>query len=134
YATPFAMPGGGREAHLYEMRRRLAFSVFNQRVAKELGGNAEYQHLINFEIMNVNAPLDEDEWAQGLSVMDDLIRYTVQKGFTPAEIESVKRRRLARIDFQLGSFEHMDPEPLAEDLTDSILHHKVYTSYETRLR
>lgn len=134
YAEPAPDRPDSHEGRLEMWRREFAFEVFGQRAAREVGGLAMFRRQTGHYLsMAVGAIVNED-WAHDLGVLDDLVRYSIQKGFSAGEIDTIKRRHRTRADFMLEQKDVMDPAGLAESVVDAISNHEVYVGLEQEQR
>jgi len=129
YAAALAPKPDSRETRLDALRREFALDVFSTRVAKELGGGAGYIRTIGYEASMASAEIDSEEWARGLGVIDDLVRFTSQNGFEQREVDMVKRRYTTQTQFMLEQKDSLDPAVLAEAITESVTNHLVYLGF-----
>lgn len=134
YTSPAPDRPDSRQARIDLLRREFAFDVFSHRVAKAVGGSASLNLMFGYYLATVEAMIDPENWAHDLNVLDDLVRFTVQRGFEQREIDMIKRRYVAQTEFLLEHRTSMDPAELADRLVESISRHQVFVGLETELK
>lgn len=124
------------EARLERLRREIAMDIVSERLQAEAGpgSGANYAVLFSTKFAELEARISPENWAHDLGVLDDLVRFTAQKGFEQREFDVVKRRYATRVDYMLDQKDTLDPTVLMNGLKDSIIEHEVFTGFEADFR
>lgn len=124
------------EVRLEVLRRQLAMRIVSERLQQAIGprGEGAYETIFGVKNALLAANISSDDWARELGVMDDLIRFTAQRGFEQRELDYVRRPEIVRLGYLLEQKDTLDPTNLVKSLASSIHEHKVYTGFEASLR
>ncbi len=130
--TPLGDKPDSAELRAETLRREVAMDIVADRVHSLTGGqggSAAYVTQFGQGLALVTAEISPDEWGRELGVLDDLVRFTAQKGFEQREVDAVKRRYASQTSYMLDQAASIDPKVLADDLANSITDETVYTGY-----
>lgn len=134
--SPPLARAGLREAEIEDTRRSFAMDLFSERLrtATDGSGSAGYENMLGNEFAYATASMPGAAWQIGVGVIDDLVRFTHQRGFEQREIDTIKRRYLTLADHMLDQRDTLDPAFLCQSLTDSITENSVYAGFEQHYR
>lgn len=135
--TPLPVRPDAREARLESDRRQLVMDLFSTRLRTQVseggGGEAGYEEILGMGTVTATLGTAAPAWAKGLGALDQMVRLTSERGFDPVDLEVQRKRLLRMTSVQLDQLGTMDPGPLCETLSDSILSHRVYVGPEREL-
>jgi zinc protease len=128
---------GTRDGLRDQLYRNLAMTLLSARMGKYLqrvsGGWAQYIELMDIETAVAAVTVGGYDWEHGLVSLDELIRFTAEKGFRQRKFEQLKKRVLADIGTSREQLPTLDPSLLANELSGSIAENWVYLGYDRNL-
>ncbi|MEY4938875.1 MAG: hypothetical protein RIQ93_610 [Verrucomicrobiota bacterium] len=133
---PLAIRPDSREARIEQQRREFVMNLFSERLRSQVrdgfGPEAGYQELMGNGVAMASLGAAAAEWSRGMLALDQMVRLTLEKGFDPGDIESLRRRQLRMSAHMLDQAPTLDPGALCEAIVDSITSHVVYDGFERK--
>jgi len=134
--VPLPVRPDSREARVERQRREFVMELFAERLRTQAmdgaGGQADYEELLGNAVgmasLDVPAPL----WARGVVALDQMVRLTLERGFDPSDLDTLRRRQIRTTQHHLEQLPASDPGTWCEALTDSITTHTVFEGFERR--
>lgn len=125
-----------REAHFERQRREFVMAVFAERLRTDIssgsGGEAGYEELMGHGLAVATLSVPAAGWSEGFRALDEMVRLTVERGLDRGDLETLKRRQIRLASHMLAQLPTMDPGPMCEALTESILSHRVFEGFERK--
>ena len=110
--------------------RNLAMSLFGERIGTTLNipaqGQGSYDLMFGANITRVGLQTRGQLWKEGLSALDQLIRFTIRNGFDAREFEWFQRRQLFEIRKLLDQLDNAPPSYIAEQMQQSLFNDEVF--------
>ena len=128
--------GDPRQAEIDRQRREFVMELFADRLESDLqeGGNPNtgYEEILGYGAAQASALMPAKAWAKGLTELDGMVRFSLERGLDPADLETLRRQRLKLATTMAEQLPTLDPGVLLEALTDSITNHTVYFGLERK--
>ncbi|HUR56720.1 MAG TPA: insulinase family protein, partial [Opitutaceae bacterium] len=125
-----------REAHTERQRREFVMDVFAERLRTDIstgsGAEAGYEELMGHGLAVATLSVPGNGWSEGFRALDEMVRLTLERGLDRSDIETLKRRQIRLANHMLAQLPTMDPGPLCEALTESVLSHRVFEGFERK--
>jgi zinc protease len=125
-----------RDTLIERQRREFVMNVFGQRlrtgVPRSMGGEAGYEELLGHGVAMATLGVAAEEWAHGVTSLDEMVRLTLDRGLDAGDIETLRRRQLRLATHMLDQLPTLDPGVFCDALSEAITTHTVFPGFERR--
>jgi len=133
-------PLGGRpvsqESLIERQKRRLVMDVFAERLKTQIplaaGSQATYDEVRGHGIAVAGITYPAMQWMEGVQAVDQMVRFTLQRGLDASDLETARRRELQSVMHMIEQLPSLDPGILCDVLTEAITSHSVYEGFDRR--
>lgn len=120
-----------------QFERNLALYLFTERAGRLLQvpvrASGTVDRFAGHQLTQLQVETASETWKEALTGMDQLIRFTLQKGFTDREFYWFRKRKLLELAKLRDQLPTLPPSLYADAIQDSILEDRVFLPMDQRL-